>query len=111
GVAALDHGDGFVSEQIERARIARDIVCSRLLATGRVKLTPPAGAFYAFFGIDGITDTRRAAFEMIDHANVGLAPGTAFGEGGDGYFRLCFHRRLDQVEEAADRLAGWTSKR
>jgi aspartate/methionine/tyrosine aminotransferase len=40
-------------------------------------------------------------------ANVGLAPGTAFGAGGEGFFRLCFHRRLDQVEEAATRLARW----
>ena len=30
-----------------------------------------------------------------------------FGEGGEAFFRLCFHRRLDQVEEAANRLAGW----
>lgn len=106
-VAALDGGDAFVAEQVERARAARDIVCDRLLATGRVDLSPPAGAFYAFFRIDGITDLRKAAFDIIDHANVGLAPGTAFGAGGEGYFRLCFHRRLDEIEQASDRLARW----
>ncbi len=41
------------------------------------------------------------------NANVGLAPGTAFGPGGEAFFRLCFHRRLDQIEEAAHRLAKW----
>lgn len=110
-VAALDHGDAFVDEQVERARKARDIVCQRLLATGRVNLTPPAGAFYAFFGIDGVTDTRQAAFDLIEGCNVGLAPGTAFGVGGEDSFRLCFHRRLDHIEEAADRLSGWIAKR
>lgn len=110
-VAALNHGDAFVDEQVERARKARDIVCQRLLATGRVSLTPPAGAFYAFFGIDGVTDTRQTAFDLIDSSNVGLAPGTAFGVGGEGSFRLCFHRRLDHIEEAADRLAVWIAKR
>ena len=109
--AALDQGDGFVLEQVERARAARGIFCDRLLQTGRVDLAAPAGAFYLFFRIDGVTDTRRAAFDIVDNANVGLAPGTAFGPGGDDYLRICFHRRLDQVAEAADRLARWIEAR
>lgn len=109
-VAALDHGDEFVDEQVQRARAARDIVCDRLLATGRVKLAAPEGAFYAFFSIDGVTDTRQAALDLVDSCGVGLAPGSAFGAGGDGSFRLCFHRRLDHVEEAAGRIADWIRK-
>lgn len=110
-VAALDEGDGFIAGQVERAQKARDMFCDRLLATGRVDLSPPQGAFYLFFRIDGITDTRKAAFDIVDEANVGLAPGTAFGPGGEEYFRVCFHRRLDQIEEAADRLARWIETR
>ena len=106
-VVALDHGDAFVASQVERARQARAILCDRLAATGRVHLSPPAGAFYLFFRIDGIGDSRAAAFDIVDRANVGLAPGTAFGAGGEDHFRLCFHRRLDQIEEAADRLGRW----
>lgn len=110
-VAALDEGDAFIAGQVERARAARDIVCDRLRSTGRVELSPPAGAFYAFFKIDGVEDTTAAAFDIIDRANVGLAPGTAFGVGGESYFRFCFHRRLDEVEEAAERLARWIEVR
>ena len=64
-------------------------------------------AFYAFFSIDGVEDTRQAAFRIVDEANVGLAPGTAFGAVGPQFLRACFHRRLDEVEIAADRLADW----
>ncbi|MCO4318777.1 pyridoxal phosphate-dependent aminotransferase [Phyllobacterium sp. 21LDTY02-6] len=110
-VAALDEGDEFVRMQVERARQARDILCARLIDTGRVRLSPPAGAFYLFFGIDGITDSYRAAFDIVDQAKVGLAPGTAFGEGGEAFLRLCFARRLDQIETAADRLAEWIKAR
>ncbi|TIW90782.1 MAG: aminotransferase class I/II-fold pyridoxal phosphate-dependent enzyme, partial [Mesorhizobium sp.] len=106
-VAALDEGDAFVAEQVERARKARDLVCGILGATGRARFTVPQGAFYLFFTVDGITDSRTAAFDIVDKANVGLAPGTAFGPGGEAFLRLCFHRRLDQVEEAAHRLAKW----
>jgi aspartate/methionine/tyrosine aminotransferase len=54
-----------------------------------------------------VTDTRAAAFRLVEEAKVGLAPGTAFGPGGERFFRACFHRRLDLVEEAADRIARW----
>ncbi|MBZ9883817.1 pyridoxal phosphate-dependent aminotransferase [Mesorhizobium sp. CA10] len=106
-VAALDEGDGFITEQVERARVARDLVCDILGATGKARFTVPQGAFYLFFRVDGITDSRTAAFDIVDNANVGLAPGTAFGPGGEAFLRLCFHRRLDQLEEAAHRLARW----
>ena len=106
-VAALDDGDAFIVEQVERAHAARDLVCGILGATGNARFTVPQGAFYLFFTVDGITDSRTAAFDIVDQANVGLAPGTAFGPGGEAFLRLCFHRRLDQLDEAAHRLAKW----
>ena len=109
-VAALDQGDSFVDMQAARARAARDVICTRLAATGRVKLSPPPGAFYLFFEVDGIRDTRAAAKEIADNIGVGLAPGTAFGPGGASGFRLCFNRSLDDIEAAAERLAGWIGR-
>ncbi|OHV66957.1 aspartate aminotransferase [Mesorhizobium sp. LCM 4577] len=106
-VAALDEGDGFIAEQVERAHAARDLVCGILGETGKARFTVPQGAFYLFFRVDGLTDARKAAFDIVDNANVGLAPGTAFGPGGEAFLRLCFHRRLDQLDEAAHRLAKW----
>ncbi|MBZ9985731.1 pyridoxal phosphate-dependent aminotransferase [Mesorhizobium sp. BH1-1-5] len=106
-VVALDEGDGFIAEQVERAHAARDLVCGILGETGKARFTVPQGAFYLFFKVDGLTDARKAAFDIVDNANVGLAPGTAFGPGGEAFLRLCFHRRLDQLEEAAHRLAKW----
>ncbi len=109
-VAALNEGDAFVQSYIDQATINRDILCAKLNATGKVKLVPPQGAFYLFFGIDGITDTRRAALKMVDDIAVGLAPGSAFGKGGEHYFRLCFLRDQQLIEEAGDRLADWIEK-
>jgi len=110
-VAALDQGDAFIASQVERAHKARDIVCKILRDTGRARFSVPAGAFYLYFSIDGITDVRQAAFDIVDQANVGLAPGTAFEKDGAGFFRICFHRRLDPVEESANRLAQWIRER
>ncbi|MBX3531535.1 MAG: pyridoxal phosphate-dependent aminotransferase [Rhizobiaceae bacterium] len=110
-VAALEQGEYFLASQVERARTARDIVSSALAATGRARAQAPQGAFYQYFAVDGMTDSLKACFDIIDRAGVGLAPGTAFGAGGEGWFRLCFHRRLDQIETAAGRLAEWIAAR
>jgi aspartate/methionine/tyrosine aminotransferase len=103
-LAALEEGEPFVAEQIARAARGRDIVCNGLAATGIVDLPPPAGAFYAFFRVRGIRDTRELALRLVDEANVGLAPGTAFGLGAEQHLRLCFARRAEDLEEAVARM-------
>ncbi len=109
-VVALNEGDDFVRENIERARQGRDILCDTLLATNRVETLKPDGALYAFLKIDGITDSRQAAFDIVDKAAVALAPGTAFGAGGEVMLRACFLRNPAQVREAAARLADYIRK-
>lgn len=104
-IAALEQGEGFVAHQIARARAGRDIVVGGLKATGRVRTAAPAGAFYYFFRIDGVTDSRAFAIRMVEEANVGLAPGSAFGNAAPEGVRLCFARRADQLEEAVARLS------
>jgi aspartate/methionine/tyrosine aminotransferase len=106
-VAALDQGDDFVQSQVSRAQLARDIVSVALAKTGRARFAVPPGAFYLFFAVDGVTNSLNAAIRLIDETNVGLAPGSAFMAPGEGWFRLCFNRRIDQIEEASRRLSGW----
>jgi len=107
---ALDEGDDFIKLQVERARRGREIVCQGLAATGRVRFAEPAGAFYLFFSIEGETDTRGLALRLVDEANLGLAPGNAFGEGGRGFIRLCFLRGPEQMAEATRRLVDWLKR-
>lgn len=107
GVAALDHGDDFVDTNVAKATRSRDILCDALISTNRVETLKPDGAIYAFLKIDGVTDSRRAALDIVDRTGVGLAPGTAFGEGGSLFMRACFLRDPAQVSAAADRLASY----
>jgi aspartate/methionine/tyrosine aminotransferase len=110
-VAAIDRGESFVTHMVERARRGRDLTCKLLAATGRAHFAPPQGAFYLFFSVDGEADTRRLAMRLIDDANVGLAPGTAFGAGGEQFLRLCFARDAAQVETAVHRIAAALSRK
>ena len=110
-VAALEDGETFAREQIARAETGRTIVAKALSGSNKVHFVPPAGAFYAFFGIEGLQDSMSAALRLVDEANIGLAPGTAFGTVGEGYFRVCFLRSEDQLTEAMDRLMTWVRRR
>lgn len=69
-----------------------------------MSLAAPVGAFYQFFSVDGREDLRALALELVDKANVGLAPGLAFGPGGENGLRLCFARKSSDLTEAVARL-------
>jgi aspartate/methionine/tyrosine aminotransferase len=105
GVVAIEKGEDFVHSQIARARQSRDIACDILGRTGRCRFVVPQGAFYLFFKVDGETDTRKLVFRLIDEAQVGLAPGTSFGAGGEEFVRVCYARDPNQVADAMTRVA------
>jgi aspartate/methionine/tyrosine aminotransferase len=107
GVVALNEGEAIARNQIERASEGRRIVCSAIEPMGNVRFAWPAGAFYLLFGIEGVTDSLQTAMRLVDEANIGLAPGSAFGPEGEGYFRICYLRSPDQLGEAMARLTKW----
>ncbi|ARO28571.1 aspartate aminotransferase protein [Rhizobium sp. NXC14] len=110
-VAALDQGDDFVAANIAKAARSRDILCDALIATNGVETLKPDGAIYAFLKIDGVADSRSAAIDIVDKTGVGLAPGAAFGAGGELFLRACFLRDPAQVAIAAERLCDYIVKR
>jgi aspartate/methionine/tyrosine aminotransferase len=106
-IAALNEGDAFVEGQVARAREGMQIVTDAMAPLNSVRFVAPHGAFYAFLAVDGLSNSLEAALRIVDEANVGLAPGAAFGDAGEGYFRVCFLRNPDHVREAMARLSRW----
>ena len=106
-IAALEQGEDVLTRQRTRLRASRDALCGALAATSRARFAQPVGTFYLFCAFDGLADSRAAALRIVDEANVGLAPGTAFGPGGEGFMRICFARDPASISEAAGRLAAW----
>ena len=104
GVVAITEGEEFVQSLVEQYRHNRDLVFQRLAAMPRVRLSRPEAAFYAFFAVDGMTESVSFAHELIEKTGVGLAPGRAFGPEGEGWMRLCFAAEADTLSQAMDRL-------
>lgn len=103
-IAALRDGDSVIQDLRAQCLAGRDIVFDRLDSWPMVRAARPKAAFYAFFSVDGMTDSLAMARRIIDEANVGLAPGSAFGPAGEGYLRLCFAASPDTLNKGLDRL-------
>jgi aspartate/methionine/tyrosine aminotransferase len=113
-IVAIEEGEGFVAEMVERCRRARDLTIQRLAAMPRVAIVPAPAAFYQMFSIDGVGenagDTLEFAKRMVREARVGLAPGSAFGSGGEKHFRLCFACSTERISKAMDRLEAFLAE-
>jgi len=103
-VAAITQGEPFVAEMVDRYRAGRDLVLQRLGGMKRVRIVRPEAAFYVMFGVDGMEDCLAFAKRLVHEARVGLAPGSAFGPGGEGHLRLCFASSRERLSQAMDRL-------
>ncbi len=103
-VAAAELGDHLLEQQIARAAQGREIVSTALATLPNIIFTPPTGAFYQFFRVEDESDCISLAKRLVDRANVGVAPGSAFGLGGDGFLRICFLASETTLNEAMSRL-------
>ena len=103
-IAALEKGDAFLTGMVERCRAGGEQVFQRLSANPRITIARPEAAFYAFFSIDGVTETLAFCKKLAKDHKVGLAPGEAFGPGGEGNLRLCFAAGAERLSQGLDRL-------
>ena len=110
-VAALDHGDAFLAGQVQMARERRDLAVEMLGRLPGLRFEVPPGAFYLFFGIEGMADSAATVRQIIDEAKVGFAPGSTFGPGGEGFLRMCYLKDRAKLEEALNRFSEWMTNR
>ncbi len=103
-VVALRDGDDHVAQMARQCAAGREIICTALESIPGIRLVRPAGAFYVFFSVEGMADSRAVAFDILDQVGVALAPGSAFSPAGEGWLRLCFGVSHNALRDAADRL-------
>ena len=83
----------------------RDFALSILTEIPGVTVPSPDGAFYLFPRIDGLRDSFEFCRRLLLEKKVGLAPGVAFGAGGEGSIRICYAADRTVLEPAMERLA------
>ena len=65
----------------------------------------PTGAFYVFANAKHISpNSYKLAFDILEKAHVGVAPGIDFGQNGEGYLRFSYANSMENIAEGLDRL-------
>jgi aspartate/methionine/tyrosine aminotransferase len=105
GVVAIEQGEPTVAHTLARFRAARDQLNRALAAMPRVETALPPGAMYAFFRVEGVSDSLEFCKRLVREAKLGLAPGSAFGPEGEGFIRWCFAASEDRLSDGTQRLA------
>jgi aspartate/methionine/tyrosine aminotransferase len=102
---ALDGGEEELARQVAQLKENRDFCLAALRQMPGVSAPRPDGAFYLFPKIDGLADSFEFCKRLLIEKKVGLAPGVAFGRGGEGSVRLCYAADRGVLEPAMERLA------
>ena len=101
---ALAEGEEELARMVERLQENRDLCVRELSGIAGLNVPTPEGAFYVFPRIDGLTDSFGFCRRLLEETRVGLAPGVAFGPGGEGSVRICYAAERSILEPALTRL-------
>jgi aspartate/methionine/tyrosine aminotransferase len=93
GLAAMAMAEGFVPGLVGRLQAGRDRLLQGLLAMPGITVATPEAGLYACFRVDGEADSLALATRLVAEHGLGLAPGAAFGDEGEGWLRWCFASR------------------
>jgi len=104
GETALADGEAQLVEMLARLKGNRDLCLSALSTMPGLTVPTPEGAFYLFPRVEGLRDSFAFCRRLLEECRVGLAPGVAFGAGGEGSVRICYAAERDILEAAMERL-------
>ena len=111
GETALLCGEDSLKELVARLKQNRDYCLGELRTMPGLTVPEPEGAFYLFPRMDGLRDSFEFCKRLLLETKVGLAPGVAFGAGGEGSFRICYAAELPILKEAMARLKAFLALR
>ncbi|HMR97722.1 MAG TPA: pyridoxal phosphate-dependent aminotransferase [Anaerolineales bacterium] len=81
------------------------------LESERVIVTPPQGAFYCFLDLRALKMNDVEMCERIlEEKSVGLVPGSAFGDQGEGFIRMSIAASDEEVEVGFRRIVEWAEE-
>ena len=106
GIVAMRDCDDTIVEQVAIYQKRRDVLCEGLSRMGWEVEKPKAGMFlwvkipepYAQMG------SIRFTIEMMNRANVAVAPGAGFGEEGEGFLRLALVENENRIRQALKQM-------
>jgi aspartate/methionine/tyrosine aminotransferase len=105
GIAALEQAGEVVARMRNIYNVRGEYMIKRLREIGFGITIEPTGAFYVFANAKHMSqDSYKLAFDILEKAHVGVAPGIDFGENGEGYLRFSYANSMDNIGEGLNRI-------
>jgi LL-diaminopimelate aminotransferase len=102
-VAALNDDGETAREMSAIYQRRRDLVCGALKEIG-VDVEPPKGTIYVWAPVpDGYTSASYCEL-VLEESGVVISPGGAYGQSGEGWFRISLTVPDDRLSEAVERM-------
>lgn len=104
-LAALDAAPGYL-DAVQARLAARAASVAAACAPEGLLPRPPRAGLYAWLDLgERVGDGRRFAFELLEQAGIAVAPGSAFGPGGEDHVRIALVGAPDVLGSAVGKLA------
>ncbi|MEO1792344.1 MAG: aspartate aminotransferase [Cyanobacteria bacterium J06629_19] len=100
---ALNLPDQYLEEVQERYLTRRDFLVKALSTLGW-EVAIPEATMYLWVPCPAGIGAADFAFSLLQKTGIVVTPGTAFGEGGEGYVRISLIAECDRLGEAVERL-------
>ena len=107
---ALSGPQDCVGEMVKAYEQRKEIVESAFEKNG-FGFSPPKGAFYLMVNIaETGLDSYTFAEDLLKATGVAVAPGRTFGPNSDGYVRISFCAKTDEIQEGVKRFCHYLKK-
>jgi aspartate/methionine/tyrosine aminotransferase len=112
GIAALEEAADDVAKMRAIYDERRRFMIKGLREIGFGITVEPTGAFYVLANARHISeDSYKLAFDILEHAHVGVTPGIDFGANAEGYLRFSYANTLENITEGLDRIGRYLARR
>ncbi|HEY9226259.1 MAG TPA: aminotransferase class I/II-fold pyridoxal phosphate-dependent enzyme [Gemmatimonadaceae bacterium] len=102
GVAALESYDEFVPRNVATFKARRDAAVEAFRGAG-FSCEIPRATMYLWIALPEGIPSALFADRLLDEEGVVVMPGSGFGAGGEGFFRISFITSPERIAEAAKR--------
>ena len=102
GVAALESYDSFVPANVATFKARRDAAVEAFTAAG-FSCESPRATMYLWIPLPDGVPSALFADRLLEEEGVVAMPGSGFGAGGEGFFRISFIVSPERIAEAARR--------
>jgi alanine-synthesizing transaminase len=113
GIIAMRHCDEEIIIQNQRYQSRRDVVCDGLTRIGW-EVEKPRATMFVWAKVPKEHSQGKGsidyAMDLMEYAEVAIAPGRAFGEGGEDYMRIALVENEQRLRQAIRNISRFTRK-